>query len=137
MSTEEIKIIGIIKEGVTLPKNDGSPRSALYSIPFELSKVPSYEWCSFFLEAWRHPSTFSSMHRPSIASVEDNLIILNGTTIEEVEKNHKETLLKAIEIANQKEKEYFQQKDMQEESRKSREAKQREDINSKIDKIGF
>ncbi|MBT1711938.1 hypothetical protein KK062_27090 [Fulvivirgaceae bacterium PWU5] len=41
------------------------------------------------------------MHRPGIASVIGNTIFLNKTTIEEVEKYHKDTLKIAIEQANQ------------------------------------
>ena len=41
------------------------------------------------------------MHRPGIARVEGDRIILDGTTIEEVEKYHRETLLAVLDRVNQ------------------------------------
>jgi len=40
------------------------------------------------------------MHRPGIASVEGDKVVLNGTTIEEVERYHKKTLKIAVDMAN-------------------------------------
>lgn len=41
------------------------------------------------------------MHRPGIARVEGDRIILDGTTIEEVERYHLKTLKLAVERANE------------------------------------
>ena len=41
------------------------------------------------------------MHRPGIASVSGDRVVLDGTTIEEVEKYHRETLLVVLERVNQ------------------------------------
>jgi len=105
---EDIFIEGIIVDDVTLPKNDGTRGSALYSVPFRLSKMPSGLWESFFLEAWRHPQEFTTMHRSSIASVYGRKIILNGTTLEEIDKYHKKTLISAVRKANDDEKREIQ-----------------------------
>jgi prophage maintenance system killer protein len=43
------------------------------------------------------------MHRPGIARVEGDRVILKGTTIEEVEKYHRATLRLCLRIANEKE----------------------------------
>lgn len=102
---EEIKILGIITNDVTLPKLDGSRGSALYEIPFKLSKSPSDLWRKLFVQLWNNPPIFTTMHRPGIARVLSDRIILNGTTIEEVENYHRETLLLCVEEANSKEKE--------------------------------
>jgi hypothetical protein len=40
------------------------------------------------------------MHRPGIASVEGSTVILDGTTIEEVERYHRDTLQLAIDETN-------------------------------------
>jgi len=40
------------------------------------------------------------MHRPGIASVYGNKILLDGTTIEEVEKYHKDILKLSVEFTN-------------------------------------
>lgn len=110
-STEqEIKIMGIIIDEVSMPLNDGSYGSALYKIPFELNKHPQSDWVKIFIATWNNPPKYTSMHRPGIAQVIGNKIILNGTSIEEVEKYHKETLKISVEVANNKLKEISRQK---------------------------
>src|SRR5208282_1107201 len=98
---EQIKIVGVIAEDVGVPRNDRSPGSALYEVPFQLSRQPSETWAEFFVDAWNRPSQFTSMHRPGIARVEGDRIILDGTTIEEVERYHLKTLKLAVERANE------------------------------------
>lgn len=95
-----IAIEGIVVDEVTLPRNDGTRGSALYAIPFKLTRRPSQEWSDAFIEAWNHPSRFTTMHRPGIARVSGDKIILDGTTIEEVERYHRDTLKLAVEAAN-------------------------------------
>ena len=95
-----IRIIGIIADEVTTPRNDGTGGSALYIIPFQLSQQPPQGWAEIFVQSWNHPSKYTSMHRPGIASVRGNKIILDGTTMEEVEQYHKETLKIAINMSN-------------------------------------
>jgi hypothetical protein len=97
---DEIKIKGILIDEVTQPLNDGTRGSGLYKIPFELNKRPSYEWIELFINSWNRPSSFTTMHRPGIAHVYGNKIILEGTTIDEVEKYHKDTLKLAVGKAN-------------------------------------
>lgn len=97
---DTIKIKGIVVDEVTVPLNDGTRGSALYKIPFELNKRPSYEWIELFINSFNRPPEFTQMHRPGIASVSGNKIYLNGTTMEEVERYHKKTLKLAVEVAN-------------------------------------
>ena len=67
------------------------------------------------------------MHRPGIARVRGDKIILNGTTIDEVKKYHRSTLLLCVDVANDKEKEYREKKRNEEEKRRQQiEAHQRE-----------
>lgn len=102
---EAIRILDIIRNEVTTPKMNGSRGSALYSIPFQLSKTPSKLWKRLFVTTWNRPPRFTSMHRPGIASVIGSKIILNGTTIDEVKKYHRDTLLLCVEEANKIEQE--------------------------------
>lgn len=95
-----IKIKGIVVDEVTVPSNDGPRGSALYKIPFELNKRPSYEWIELFIDSFNRPPEFTQMHRPGIASVYGNKIYLDGTTMEEVERYHKKTLKLAVGVAN-------------------------------------
>ncbi|EOI9064412.1 toll/interleukin-1 receptor domain-containing protein [Streptococcus pyogenes] len=101
---EDIKIVGIITNEVTLPRNDGTRGSALYSIPFRLSSKPTSTWSELFLRNWDYPPRFTSMHRPGIARVESDKIILDGTTIEEVKQYHRDTLILCVEKTNEEEK---------------------------------
>ncbi len=103
-----VRILGIITDKVTVPRMDGTRGSALYKIPFRLSKQPSYLWKELFVQTWNMPPSFTTMHRPGIASVFGDEIILDGTTIEEVRDYHRETLLLCVDIANKKEKEILE-----------------------------
>lgn len=102
---EPIRILGILTDEVSVPRLDGTRGSGLYKIPFQLSGNPSKRWSDYFVEAWNRPPSFSTMHRPGIASVIGSKVILNGTTIEEVRDYHRETLVLCIDVANQKESE--------------------------------
>ena len=95
---------------------DGTRGSALYKIPFELSSTPSRIWKDVFLETWRRPPKWTSMHRPSIANVIGNKVILDGTTMEEVKKYHRDTLILCVNKANEIISEY-EQKQRQEKLR--------------------
>ncbi|WP_050793289.1 hypothetical protein [Ruminococcus albus] len=75
----------------------------LYKIPFRLSKRPSSLWINIFISTWNSPPRFTTMHRPGIASVYGDKIILDGTTIEEVRDYHRETLVLCVNTANKKE----------------------------------
>ncbi|NUM42875.1 MAG: toll/interleukin-1 receptor domain-containing protein [Leptospiraceae bacterium] len=132
-----IKIKGILVNEVTEPRNDGTLGSNLYRIPFDLNQTPSAEWARFFIDAWNRPSRFTSMHRPGIASVRGNKIILDGTTIEEVEKYHKDTLKLAVQSANQKLSEILlKRKELAEQKAKQRD-QHRKNIGDINDRINF
>lgn len=100
-SADEIRIVGIVASEATCPLNDGSPGSALYAVPFKLSRVPSPLWANAFIKNWDRPSLFTTMHRPGIARVQGDRIVLDGTTVEEIEKYHKSTLELAVQKANE------------------------------------
>ena len=133
---EPIKIKGIVIDEITQPSNDGTAGSALYKIPFELNRTPSYEWRELFVNAWNRPPRFTLMQRPGIASAYGNKVILDGTTIEEVEKYHKDTLKLSVEVANKQMVEINLRKQQQtERERIEREKHQRkiDDISKRID----
>src|SRR6266540_400361 len=95
-----IKIEGIVVDEVTLPRMDGTAGSALYRVPLKLSRTPPEEWSQFLLQAFDQPSEWTSMHRPGIAAVSGNRILLNGTSVEEIKKYHHKTLALAAQAAN-------------------------------------
>ena len=96
-----IKIKGIILDAIGTPRNDGTRGSALYRVPFQLSRRPSSDWARHFVQTWDHPPSWSTMHRPGIARVEGDCVILDGTTVEEVEKVHRDTLKVVLDRVNQ------------------------------------
>jgi hypothetical protein len=99
---EPLKIAGIVADKVTTPRMDGTRGSALYSVPFRLSRRPPAGWDELFVESWNHPPQFTSMHRPGIASVEGDVIWLRGTTLDEVERYHRNSLKLAVGEATKK-----------------------------------
>jgi hypothetical protein len=128
---EPVKILGIIADEVTEPRLDGTRGSALYEVPFRLSRTPSSLWTQFFLRAWDMPPSFTSMHRPGIASISGDKIVLNGTTIEEVEKYHRDTLVLCVNVANEEERKIIIQQHQAQEKECQRSAEHK----STIDKI--
>jgi hypothetical protein len=95
-----IKIKDIVLDEIGTPRNDGTRGSALYRVPFQLSRRPSATWAEHFVRTWDSPPSFSTMHRPRIARVEGDRVILDGTTVEEVEKYHRDTLKAVVEKVN-------------------------------------
>ena len=67
------------------------------------------------------------MHRPGIASVVNDTVLLDGTTMEEVQRSHKDTLVLAASLANEK---YAQ---ALESARRAREAEERRIADHKRD----
>lgn len=134
---QPIRILGIITDEITVPKMYGTRGSALYRIPFRLSKTPSRLWCEFFLASWQSPPRFSTMHRFGIASVIGDKIILNGTTIEEVRDYHRETLLLCVDEANKKEADYRREEQRRREMEEARRKSLYDNVNHIIEEIKF
>ena len=134
---EDIYIVGIVEDEVTAPRNDGTPGCALYCVPIRLSKRPSEIWKEYFIQTWRNPPSFTTMHRSKIASVQYDKIILDGTTLEEVQKYHRETLLLCVEIANKKEKEYIQRENEAREKAQREEEERKRKVAEMASKIVF
>lgn len=98
-----IQVVGVVKERVGRPRNDGTPGSGLYAVPLRLSRTPSHAWGEFFEQCWNSPPSFTTMHRPGIASVIGDTVVMDGTTIDEVEKYHLKTVQLCVEQANENE----------------------------------
>jgi hypothetical protein len=134
---QPIKIVGIIVDEVTEPSMDGTRGSALYSIPFRLSGRPSREWSEIFLHEWDHPPRFTSMHRPGIAEVSGDRIILDGTTIEEVKRYHRDTLVLCVDETNRKEADYRARLAQQQEAERQQSEAHWKQINDSAGDIQF
>lgn len=96
-----IKIVGVIEEEVTSPRNDDTRGSALYAVPFRLSRRPSSKWAKLFVENWNNPPSYTTMHRRGIAKVRGDKVILEGTTMDEIEHYHAKTLKLALQKTNE------------------------------------
>jgi hypothetical protein len=95
-----LRIVEVDRDGITQPRNDGTPGSALYSVPLRLSRVPDQAWAELFVRTWDRPPSFTSMHRPGIARVVGDWVVLEGTTVEEVAQYHQRTLKLAVDATN-------------------------------------
>jgi hypothetical protein len=89
---EPIAIIGVDTPNVGTPRNDGTRGSGLYRVPIKLSRQPPREWAAALSDVWNYPPEFTTMHRPGIASVSGDTVVLEGTTVEEVRDYHARTL---------------------------------------------
>lgn len=98
---DPVRILGVDTGGVGRPRTDGTRGSALYRVPLLLNRVPHRAWSARFAEVWDSPPAWTSMHRPGIASVQGNRIVLDGTTIDELEKYHLKTLKLVVRQLNE------------------------------------
>ncbi len=132
-----IRILGVDTEEITEPTRDGSPGSDLYTIPLLLNRRPSLQWSRVFVDTWNRPPEFSSMHRPGIATVKGAWIVLDGTTLEEVEKYHRDTLNLCVKFANQEEAEFVKDRQREEERQQRQAADHRREVEHRSKKISF
>lgn len=137
LELNEIRILELIVSEVTQPRNDGTRGSALYAVPFRLSRVPSPIWEKGFLQTWDSPPQVTSMHRPGIARIRGDRIVLDGTTIEEVENYHKDTLILAVKVANEIEYQIITERRKWASDRTSSEEKHRRAVEDAAARIKF
>lgn len=119
---EPVRILGVIADEVGEPRNDGTRGSALYRIPFRISRRVTTEWATVFEQVWDAPPQFTQMHRSGIARAYGDQIVLDGTTLEEVQKYHRRTLVLCVEKTNAIVTKY--EANVREEERRRREAQE-------------
>lgn len=134
---EPVRIVGVIADEVGEPRNDGTRGSALYAVPFRLSRRVSGDWAKVFEQVWNRPPRFTTMHRPGIARVSGDRIILNGTTIEEVQRYHRDTLVLCVQETNRIIAEHEDQVRRAEEERQRQSDEHRSRVSDLSDKIRF
>lgn len=100
MGFQPVEIQGLIAEEVGSPRSDGSPGSGLYTVPIRLSRTLSGDEAQLLTTIWDRPPRFTTMHRPGIARVSGDVVILDGTTVDEVERYHAATLAAVIDRFN-------------------------------------
>jgi hypothetical protein len=134
---EPVRILGVVVDEVTEPTLDGTPGSALYTVPFQLSRQPSRVWEQVFVNTWNSPPRYTSMHRPGIASVSGSKIVLAGTTIEEVKAHHRDTLVLSVEKANEEEATIYEKARLDEERKRQRAEEHRKSVRDGANDIAF
>ncbi|MYF28510.1 MAG: hypothetical protein F4169_06545 [Gammaproteobacteria bacterium] len=97
---EPLKLTEVLKDDVGRPRNDGTRGSALYAVPIGLNRTPDSVEAQLLVQHWDSPPRFTSRHRPGILRVLDDRVILERTTIDEIESCHAETLRLVIEQTN-------------------------------------
>jgi hypothetical protein len=118
----DIELLEIDAENVGQPRNDGTRGSALYRVPIKLSGRPTQLWGEIAIRVWDNPPSYSTMHRPGIASIEGDRFVLDGTTVEEVAQHHAKTLKLVVERANQEARRVEQERETEKE-RKEQQAR--------------
>lgn len=136
-STDSIKIVGVIADEVTEPRMDETRGSALYAVPFRLNRRPSSLWADLFVKIWNSPPRFTSMHRPGIASVRGDTIVLAGTTLEEVKKYHRDTLMICVSEANKNEEQITAETRRKADEERARSESHRKNVRDLADDIDF
>lgn len=97
---EVLELVEVVVDEIGVPTGDGTAGSALYLVPIRLNRKPSPEETLWILSVWDRPPSFSNMHRPGILRVRSDLLLLDGTTIEEVERYHVPTLKGVLDDVN-------------------------------------
>jgi hypothetical protein len=106
-------------------------------VPIKLSRRPPQEWAAAFPQAWDSPPEFTTMHRPGIASVSGDCIILDGTTVEEVRDYHARTLTLVVARLNVAQRQL--ERDAQAEAQRAAEQRSThaDNVRSVVDDIRF
>ena len=135
--TQSISIVGIVKEGVGRPRDDGTRGSALYAVPVQLSRAPSGLWAELFLRCWDRPPQFTTMHRPGIARVNGDTILLDGTTMEELEKYHARTLRLCVATVNEQEQAIIERERLKQEADRATRREHEREVDEIANRIRF
>lgn len=130
-----IRIVGVDAQGITSPRMDGTKGSALYRVPILLSRQPDHAWAELMVRNWDRPPRFTTMHRPGIGSVSGRTFVLDGTTLEEVEQYHLETLEHAMVATNQRYEEIVRRQRAQEEAAAATQREHEERVASALDRL--
>lgn len=134
---DAIRIIGVIVDEVTRPRWDGTRGSALYAVPFRLSRTPESSWTKLFQHNWNQPAHFSTMHRAGIVRFSGAKIILDGTTLEEIELHHRSTLKLALDETNRQFAEITRKHLRDTEESRIREEAHRRDVEERAKRLKF
>lgn len=132
-----IQIIGIDVASVGTPRNDGSAGSALYMVPIRLSRVLTAREADLLVANFDRPVSWSLMHRPGIARVSSDLLLLDGTTVDEVKEYHAKTVRLAVDATNAAEAEFRRRDAVAADSARANDDRHRRHVAGVADDIDF
>lgn len=98
----------------------GYPKGELCSIPTQLNGVPDQKWIDIFLEYWKKPTSYPSIHKPNNASVENQWLVLTDISVNDFKKAHLKTLKEAIKFTNNRYNQLLDEKILKESERKEK-----------------
>ena len=128
MGKEELRLVEVVTEEVGSPRNDGSAGSALYVVPIRLNRVPDALETTLLRRVWDNPPQFTAMHRHGILRVAGDRILLDGTTVEEVERYHAKTLGLVLNEVNQSSAEHQAREDAEAARKEEEESAHRNNV---------
>lgn len=100
MDWKDIEVVEIVEEEIASPRTLLSDKTDTYSIPFRVSAVPPLKWVALFEKLWNNPPDHLQNHRPEIARLVGDKVILDDTNIDEIEAVHFTALQLIIDETN-------------------------------------
>lgn len=135
--SDPLEIIGVDVDSVGTPSNDGTRGSALYVVPIRLSRVPTPREAELLVDNFDRPSSWTTMHRPGIARVFGDCLLLDGATMDEVKDYHAKTVRLAVDATNAKEAEFQRRDEAAAEAAEAHHERHREHVADVAGEIDF
>ena len=134
---EPIRMLRVLTSEVGFPGESQTDDRGVYTVVFQLSEEPSARWGDFFVQFWDRPEVAYAhgKHRPGMASVIGNRLIIEETTIDEVEGFHLPVLKAAIRGANEAEAKARLEDERRAERRRLQEADHRRHVSEVAERL--
>ena len=102
---EPVKLVRVVTNEVGFPSDNSDGSRGVYTVVFQLSHEPSARWGDFLIHFWDRPQVAYAQgkHRPGMVNVVANRLMMEETTIDEVEGFHLPVLKAAVRMANEAE----------------------------------
>lgn len=132
-----LELTEVLVGDVGRPRNDGTGGSGLYSVPIGLNRAPDAAETRLLEQHWDRPPSFTTMHRPGIMRVYSDRVVLQGTTIEEIERYHATTLKLVIDKTNEDASAHHAQQEARQSERARQDRNHDSHVNDVADRIRF
>ncbi|MGH2684007.1 MAG: hypothetical protein ACRDJP_00880 [Actinomycetota bacterium] len=102
---EPVRLARVVTNEVGFPSDNSDGSRGVYTVVFQLSYEPSARWGDYLVHYWDRPQVAYAQgkHRPGMVSVVANRLMMEETTIDEVEGFHLPVLKAAVRMANEAE----------------------------------